>query len=270
MRVAVSDLGVARIRAAHARAGASCYVVGSAAYMAPEAALGEETTPELEKRRDVYALGCIAYELLTGKPPFDGPTDMSLMAKHLLEPAKPVTEVRPELPAAYDQVILRALEKNPAARWAGAKELRLAIEDLRAHEDDPTRILIADDDPDWRTLLHAALASRFPQATIESVGDGEAALAAFEEEPYSVCLVDLEMPEIDGMTLTKNIRSLAAAQSTPILVLTAAGGPGEWRRLSQIGADGFLVKPVDWEDVAMMIRRTLKARRQRAAGAWSP
>ncbi|HEY8077174.1 MAG TPA: response regulator, partial [Labilithrix sp.] len=76
-----------------------------------------------------------------------------------------------------------------------------------------------------------------------------------------------EMPEADGMVVTSRIRTRAEAQRTPILVLTAAGGPGEWRRLSQIGADGFLVKPVDPDDVAALIRRTVNARRRRRASA---
>ena len=84
LRVAVSDLGVARILAGAGGADPTC-IVGSAAYMAPEAALGDDSKPELATRRDVYALGCIAYELLAGRPPFVAPTDMGVMAKHLLE-----------------------------------------------------------------------------------------------------------------------------------------------------------------------------------------
>ena len=105
-----------------------------------------------------------------------------------------------------------------------------------------------------------ALASRFPEARIDLVADGERAIEAFEEHAYSVVLVDLEMPEADGMRVTKHLRSLADSARTPIVVLTAAGGPGEWRRLAQVGADAFLVKPVDPDDVAMVIRRTMRAR----------
>jgi serine/threonine-protein kinase len=125
---------------------------------------------------------------------------------------------------------------------------------------EPERILIADDDPDWREIIGTSLAERFPHAVIDQVGDGVEALAAFESQPYSVVLVDLEMPEIDGAKLTVLLRSLDASQHTPIIVLTAAGGPKEWQRLSAIGADAFLVKPVNADDVELLIRRTLRSR----------
>lgn len=263
LRVAVSDLGVARILTG-AGAGEAMCVVGSAAYMAPEAALGDDSKPELATRRDVYALGCIAYDLLAGRPPFVAPTDMGLMAKHLLEIPPPVSSLRPDLASDYDEVLLRALEKDPHDRWKSVAALRGALERARRKDEIPTRILIADDDEDWATLLRDALAACFPDAQIDVVGDGGQAIAAFERSPYSVVLVDLEMPEVDGMKLTAHLRTLDASDQTPILVMTAAGGPGEWRRLCQIGADAFLVKPVAIEDVAMQIRRTMRSRHRRA------
>ena len=262
LRVAVSDLGVARILEGAGGGEATC-IVGSAAYMAPEAALGDDSKPELATRRDIYALGCIAYELLTGRPPFVAPTDMGLMAKHLLEVPPHASSLRPELLPGYDDVLLRALDKDPHKRWRSVGAFRRAFERVRAGEEIPDRILIADDDADWRTLLHDALAPRFPDAVIDLVGDGEQAIAAFEKNPYSVVLVDLQMPEVDGMKLTAHLRSLDASDQTPIIVMTAAGGPGEWKRLSQIGADAFLVKPVAWEDVAMQITRTMKSRHRK-------
>lgn len=266
LHVAVSDLGVARILEG-ARGGEAHCVVGSAAYMAPEAALGDDSKPELATRRDIYALGCIAYELLTGRPPFVAPTDMGLMAKHLLEIPPLATSLRADLPAGYDPVLRRALEKDPHKRWRTVGAFRRALEYVRTNEEVPDRILIADDDSDWGNILQEALAPHFPDAHIDIVRDGEQAIAAFERRPYSVVLVDLEMPEVDGMKLTQHLRSLDASNQTPIIVLTAAGGPGEWKRLSQIGADGFLVKPVDPEDVAALIRRTMRSRHHRPSRA---
>jgi eukaryotic-like serine/threonine-protein kinase len=263
LHVSVSDLGVAQILV-QPDGGEPCCIVGSPAYMAPEAALGEGGRPDLAIRRDIYALGCIAYELLTGAPVFDAPTDMGLMAKHLLEaPARPSTKCE-DLPTGYDSVVLRALEKDPHKRWSSVDAFRRALDRVRDSAVEPERILIADDDPDWRLLLASALASRFPDAQIDLVSDGERAIEAFERGPYSVVLVDLEMPELDGMDLTRHLRSLTESAQTPILVLTAAGGPGEWQRLSRIGADAFLVKPVDPDDVAMVIRRTMRSRRDAA------
>lgn len=256
-RVAVGDLGVARMLESGS---AGNFIVGSAAYMAPEAALGEDEDPALAERRDVYALGCIAYELFTGRPPFLGNTDMNILSQHVLQEPKPPTEVREDLPAGYDELLLRAIAKDPHARWPTVAAFRRAIAAEHSGNREPNRILIADDDPDWRTIIHGSLVQRFPNAVVDQVGDGEAALRAFEHNPYSVVLVDLEMPEMDGAKLTLLLRSLEDSRRTPIIVLTAAGGPREWQRLSAIGADAFLVKPVNADDVEMLIRRTLRSR----------
>ena len=255
-RVAVGDFGVARISEL---ASGPQMLVGTAAYLAPEAAFGEEGVRE--EARDIYALGCIAYELLTGRPPFVGETDMNVLTQHVLQIPTPPSERRPGLSAGYDEVILKALAKNIDERYQSAGAFRDALLAEHRGTRDPERILVADDDPDWRQILVSALVTRFPRSVVDQVADGAAALDAFCDKPYSVVLVDLEMPEMDGTKLTVLLRAIDSAHRTPIIVLTAAGGPSEWKRLSAIGADAFLVKPVDAEDVELVIRRTLRARR---------
>jgi serine/threonine-protein kinase len=257
--VTVADLGVARILESATNGNV---IVGSSHYMAPEAALGEDESPETAARRDVYSLGCIAYELVTGRPPFLGQTDMSVLSQHVLESPLPPSAFRPDLPDGYDEVILSALVKEPLHRCPSAAELRAALLAEHSGSRDPERILVADDDPDWREIIGGSLSARFPHAQIDYVDDGEEALTAFERKPYSVVLVDLEMPTMDGARLTQLLRGLGASERTPIIVLTAAGGPKEWQRLSSMGADAFLVKPVNAEDVELVIRRTLRSRRQ--------
>ncbi|MBX3187031.1 MAG: protein kinase [Labilithrix sp.] len=257
-RVAVGDLGVARVLdSAHS----GNFIVGSASYMAPEAALGEDEAPELASRRDIYALGCIAYELLTGRPPFSGQSDMNVLSQHVLQDPEPPSQLRPGLPSGYDDVLLKAMAKDPLKRYETVADLRRALLAEHSGAREPERILIADDDDDWRAIIVASLRSRFPSAAIDEFADGEAALAAFEKNPYAVVLVDLEMPTMDGARLTLLLRSLDGSARTPIIVLTAAGGPKEWQRLSAIGADAFLVKPVNADDVELVIRRTLRSRR---------
>lgn len=126
--VAVADLGVARsfLRPDDA-SGTPGVLVGSAAYLAPEAALGQDATLELAIRRDVYALGCIAYELLAGRPPFEAPSDMGLMAKHMLEEPPAISSRRPDLPPSFDDVLQRALTKDPWIRFGSADELWAAL-----------------------------------------------------------------------------------------------------------------------------------------------
>jgi serine/threonine-protein kinase len=260
-RVAVGDFGVARAPEPGEPPG---QLVGTPAYMAPEAAFGEETFRE--QARDVYALGCIAYELLTGRPPFVGESAMNVLTQHVLQAPVPPSQRRPGLPTVYDDVILKALAKDVDDRYLTAGDFRDALVAAHRGTADPTRILVVDDDPDWRQILVSSLVARFPHTVVDQAGDGAAALEAFCESPYSVVLVDLEMPEMDGTKLTSLLRQIDSAHYTPIIVLTAAGGPSEWKRLSAIGADAFLVKPVDAEDVELVIRRTLRARRA-AAGA---
>ena len=89
-------------------------------------------------------------------------------------------------------MLQRALDKDPHRRWRSVEAFRRALERVRVGEEIPTRILIADDDEDWRTLLHDALQPRFPDEVIDLVSDGEQAIAAFEKNPYSVVLVDLQ------------------------------------------------------------------------------
>jgi DNA-binding response OmpR family regulator len=110
------------------------------------------------------------------------------------------------------------------------------------------------------------LAFEFPGAEIESCRDGEAALRAFDRQRPSAVILDLRMPGIDGMLLTKLLRARDPERAVPILILTASGGPSEWSLLSALGADGFLVKPIVSADVLAMLRRSLQSRsRPRAA-----
>ncbi|MDB4943606.1 MAG: serine/threonine protein kinase [Labilithrix sp.] len=264
-RVAVADFGVARVGPS---GDGPATLVGTAAYMAPEAAFGEAVIRE--ESRDIYALGCIAYELFTGRAPFVGESDMNILTQHVLQAPVPPSERRPDLPSGFDHVILKALAKDVAERYQSVAAFRSALLAEHRGTRDPERILVADDDPDWRYVLVSALRARFPTSEIDEFDDGASALNAFCDKPYSVALVDLEMPEMDGNKLTVGLRAIDSAHKTPIIVLTAAGGPSEWKRLSAIGADAFLVKPVDAEDVELVIRRTLKARRTGRSGVTVP
>lgn len=259
-RVRVADLGLAQ---KYVTAKAVKELVGTLGYIAPELTLDTGVRVAASPQSDVYSLACIAYELLTGQPPFESKSDDGLIMLHATAKVIRPSFVRGDLPLALDAVLLRALHKDPAQRTQGVAMLQRELQEARAKSHEPTRILIAEDEPDFRALLELKLRAEFPDADVEAVGDGQAALEAFDRKPASVVILDLQMPVLDGIAVTVLLRSRPAAILVPILVLTASGGPNEWKLLSSLGADRFLVKPVDLDDVAAMVRRTVKERIRR-------
>jgi eukaryotic-like serine/threonine-protein kinase len=92
--------------------------VGTPAYMAPEIAFSKAEHPALHSRADVYSLACVAYELLTGRPPFDGAGNLGILLQHATRAVLPPSALRPGLPAELDRAVLHALEKDPLLRTA--------------------------------------------------------------------------------------------------------------------------------------------------------
>jgi serine/threonine-protein kinase len=99
-------------------------VQGTPNYMAPEQVLG---LPGADHRIDLYAMGCIAYTLLTGRPPFDEGSGVAVMMAHARAPVEPPSKYRPDLPDDLERVILRCLEKSPDARYPDAEALGRAL-----------------------------------------------------------------------------------------------------------------------------------------------
>ena len=115
----IGDFGIARAitAAGGERLTETGLAVGTVAYMSPEQARGES---RIDGRSDVYALGCVVYEMLAGAPPFTGPSAQAIMARHSLDPVPSLRTVRSTVPEGLEQVILKALAKIPADRFASA------------------------------------------------------------------------------------------------------------------------------------------------------
>jgi serine/threonine protein kinase len=120
----LTDFGLARLLHQEPPPGEPNLAAGTPSYMAPEQALGEEPGPAV----DVWALGATLYELLTGRPPFEADSAAeTLRAVLMLEPSPP-SSLRPSVPRDLDNICLRCLQKDPARRYPGAREL---AQDLR-------------------------------------------------------------------------------------------------------------------------------------------
>ena len=116
-RLKVTDFGIARAGASQmTEAGA---IVGTAQYLSPEQARGAA----VDQRSDVYAVGVVLYEMLTGHVPFTGDTPVEIAMKHLSDPPRPPSTIRPDVSPDLDMIVLRALAKNPDDRFQTAEEM---------------------------------------------------------------------------------------------------------------------------------------------------
>ncbi len=93
--------------------------VGTPLYMSPEQVHGAHVDP----RSDIYSFGVTCYHMLTGRPPFEGPTAMSIAVKHVQEPARPLGNARPDLPREFTAIVDHMLQKKPEDRYQNAEEL---------------------------------------------------------------------------------------------------------------------------------------------------
>jgi eukaryotic-like serine/threonine-protein kinase len=128
----VTDFGVAKALSASTEAAGSTLTslgmaMGTPAYMAPEQAAAD---PSTDNRADIYALGAMAYEMLTGRPLFPGRSPQQVLAAHTMQAPDPVQQLRPAMPPALAAIVMRCLEKHPADRPQSADELIHALDTL--------------------------------------------------------------------------------------------------------------------------------------------
>ena len=131
----ITDFGVAKaLCAAHDASCASCgdhmggeagFAIGTPAYMAPEQAAAD---PSTDHRADLYGFGVLAYELLTGQPPFSGREPLELLAAHVAETPIPIRALRPDVPSSLAELVMSCLEKQPEHRPASAAAIRDSLE----------------------------------------------------------------------------------------------------------------------------------------------
>jgi TolB-like protein/tRNA A-37 threonylcarbamoyl transferase component Bud32/tetratricopeptide (TPR) repeat protein len=122
----VSDFGIARVASDSVALTRTGLAIGTPQYMSPEQASGE---PNIDGRTDIYALGCVLYEMLAGEPPFTGPTAQAIITRSITEDPRPLTHTRAAIAPAIDSAVMKALAKSPADRHATASDFAAALSD---------------------------------------------------------------------------------------------------------------------------------------------
>lgn len=122
----VADFGIARAigSASEGSLTATGMTLGTPQYMSPEQSTGEQA---LDGRSDLYSLASVLHEMLAGEPPFTGPTAQTVIAKRLSGPPPRIRAVRPSIPVALEEALLRALDPIPADRYPNLEQFRLAL-----------------------------------------------------------------------------------------------------------------------------------------------
>jgi len=158
-RAMVTDFGIARAASeGESRLTATGAAIGTPAYMSPEQCAGDR---DLDGRSDLYSLGAVAYQMLTGEPPFSGGSTPAIMVKHVTERPAPPSQRRADVPTDLDAIVMRLLEKEPARRFADGAALVAALDgapftpvpDARSGKTTAgttAGLLLGDRDGDWR------------------------------------------------------------------------------------------------------------------------
>jgi CheY-like chemotaxis protein len=235
--VKVLDFGIAREMTSHANGSMTQagIVLGTPHYMSPEQAQGFP----LNGRSDIFSLGAVLYEMLSGTKPFVGETAIGVLLQVATYRHAPLWNVGPELAAIVD----RCLEKKPAKRFQTASELVDALSQWArriapapsasttptlmlqsagaATHPSAQRVLVADDDLVARQMLRTAL-ERLGYEVDEAV-DGSDAIRRLKSDLYAVLITDLLMPRLDGWAVLDFLRFYPARRPGRILVSSTMG-----------------------------------------------
>jgi eukaryotic-like serine/threonine-protein kinase len=226
--VKVLDFGVSKMKAARTKLTADSSMVGTPKYMSPEQASG--SNDEVDHRADQWALACIVWEMLTGTAPFDADDIQALFFRLVNLPPAPLSKSAPDLPSAVEPVLLRALSKRPADRYASIREFARAFQTAAVGswtELTPMPFRRAESEP-WR--LSTVAGARSPSPESDSAGDEGGVFATPAGTPrrsnLRLAMAGLAVAiAVSGVGLLfANARTATSVQA-PMLVAGATSAP---------------------------------------------
>ena len=261
-RVVLLDFGifVPAFAAAHAP-----MFRGTPAYSAPEAIRGAVDPPEAHLV-DAYALGVLAFELLTGQLPFDAPTVDEIWKLHQHHPPPSVRSLRPEVPEPVARVINELLAKDAADRPPAMADVARRLRLLQAQPSAPPAekqrapsILIVEDEPSTLKLVETFVRKTAPGAEVRTATRADDALRLIRASAPDLILLDLKLPDMGGIDLCLHLRGTGIAERCRIIPVSAAPDQVDRRLLLQLGLTQAVTKgPGALEQIGAVIRETFR------------
>ena len=272
----LADFGLAKMAGVTRSLTATGTVLGTPEYMSPEQGAGEPLGPASDR----YSLAVVAYEMLTGRVPFEADTPAAVLLSHINKAVPPTRELVGELSGHVEDALRKALSKNPLDRFDSASQFVSALtpaawvhperaapvlaatrsqNQLRGGSR-PNRtlpsVLVVDDSAANRELIEACLAD--VECTVRLASDGPSALAAIESAAPDLILLDVQMPGMDGYTVCRRIKSNPTLRLVPVVMITALDRSEDRVEALESGADDFMSKPVERLELVARVRSALR------------
>lgn len=240
-------------------------VVGTASYMSPEQARGLP----VDARTDIWSAGVVLYEMIAGHRPFQGPTRSDVIASILQKDPLPLVRYAPNVPAALERIVMKALRKSTNERYQTVQDLAFDLKSLKQQLEFETKlerelnsgktleadatVFVVDDDESIREALKSLV--RSVGLSVETFATAREFLQSRGSDVPGCLVLDVRLPGLSGLDLQ---RELAKANiHTPIIFITGHGDIPMTVRAMKAGAVEFLTKPFRDQDLLDAIQQAL-------------